>query len=89
MVEAAGGVTFAIMFLPYLSSAFVPTETMPSWLHPVAEHQPITPVIETVRGLLMGTPIGDSAGLAVGWCVGLLIFSTTLASVLYRRRTAR
>ncbi|WP_246159056.1 ABC transporter permease [Catellatospora sichuanensis] len=86
-VEAAGGVTFGVMFLPYVSSAFVPTETMPSWLHPVAEHQPVTPVIETVRGLLMGTPIGASAWLAVGWFAAITAISCTAAAMLFKRRT--
>lgn len=86
-VEAAGGVTFGVMFLPYVSSAFVPTETMPSWLHPVAEHQPITPVIETVRGLLMGTPIGISAWLAVGWFTLITVLAHGAAAALFKRRT--
>src|SRR5215470_11692240 len=53
--EAANGFTFFVMFLPYASSAFVPVDTMPGWLQGFAEHQPVTPVIETVRGLLLGT----------------------------------
>jgi ABC-2 type transport system permease protein len=56
--EAANGFTFIFMFLPYVSSAFVPPETMPSWLRWFAHNQPITPVTETVRGLLMRQPIG-------------------------------
>ena len=54
--EAANGFTFLILFLPYASSAFVPVDTMPTWLQGFAEHQPVTPVIETLRGLLLGTP---------------------------------
>jgi ABC-2 type transport system permease protein len=84
--EAAGGFTFFIMFLPYPSSAFVPIETMPSWIHGFAEHQPMTPVIESMRGLLLGTPIGDSAWLAAAWCLGILAVAVTAASVLFRRR---
>ena len=68
--EAASGYGFILLFLPYLSSAFVPVETMPDWLQWIAENQPITPIIETLRSLLMGTPMGDSAWWAVGWCVG-------------------
>lgn len=88
-VEAASGFTFMILFVPYVSSAFVPTATMPSWLRAFAENQPITPVIETVRGLLTGTPIGNNAWLAVGWFGGIGIVSFVLASWLFRRRTRR
>lgn len=84
-VDAASGYTFFVLFLPYVSSAFVPTETMPSWLRFVAENQPSTPVIETVRGLLMGTPIGASAWLAVAWCLGILVAGCLAASLLFRR----
>ena len=75
------------MFLPYASSAFVPIATMPSWIHGFANHQPITPVIETVRGLLLGTPIGNNGWLAVAWCTGILVVSVALCAVLFRRRT--
>jgi ABC-2 type transport system permease protein len=88
-VEGANGFTFAVLFLPYLSSAFVPTSTMPGALRAIADHQPITPVTETVRGLLLGTPIGSSALVAVAWCGGLLLVSYAGASALFRRRTAR
>jgi ABC-2 type transport system permease protein len=87
--EAASGFTFFVLFLPYLSSAFVPTETMPAVLQAIADHQPITPIIETVRGLLIGTPIGSSGWLAVAWCGGLLLVSYAAASTLFRRRMAR
>jgi ABC-2 type transport system permease protein len=87
-VDAASGATFAVTFLPYISSAFVPVDTMPGWLRPVAEHQPITPVIETVRGLLMGTPIGNSAVLAIAWFGGITLASFLAAVVLFKRRTA-
>ncbi|GAB2983296.1 ABC transporter permease [Saccharothrix stipae] len=85
-VESASALSFFMLFLPYLSSAFVPTHTMPSFLRGVSEHQPITPVIETVRGLLTGTPIGDQGWIATAWSVGLLLASFVLATALYRRR---
>jgi ABC-2 type transport system permease protein len=84
--EAANGFSFLVMFLPYASSAFVPISTMPSWVRGFAQHQPITPVIETVRGLLLGTPIGDNALLAVIWCAGILVVSIILCAVLFKRR---
>ncbi|HEY6592780.1 MAG TPA: ABC transporter permease [Asanoa sp.] len=87
-VDAAGGATFAVTFLPYLSSAFVPVDTMPSWLRPIAEHQPITPAVETVRGLLMGTPIGSSWWQAVGWFGAITVAAFVAAAVLFKRRTA-
>jgi ABC-2 type transport system permease protein len=87
-VDAASGATFGITFLPYISSAFVPVETMPAWLRPVAEHQPITPVIETVRGLLMGTPIGSSWWLALAWFGGITVASFLACALLFKRRTS-
>lgn len=82
--EAASGFTFGVLFLPYVSSAFVPTDTMPAVLHGFAEHQPVTPVIETLRALLLGTTY-DGVWLAVAWSVGLGVLGT-LASVLAHRR---
>jgi ABC-2 type transport system permease protein len=84
--EAASGFTFAIMFLPYVSSAFVPADSMPTWLQWFAENQPVTPVIETVRGLLMGTEIGTSAWLALAWCTAIAVVGFVWSTVLYRRR---
>lgn len=87
--EAANAFSFLVMFLPYVSSAFVPTDTMPAGLRAFAEHQPVTPVIETLRGLLMGTPVGSDAWIAVAWCAGLAVAGATGAALLFRRRTAR
>ena len=86
--EAAGGFTFFAMFLPYPSSAFVPVDTMPTWIHGFANHQPATPVIETLRGMLLGQPVGSSVWQAVAWCGGILAVSVALAGVLFRRRTS-
>jgi ABC-2 type transport system permease protein len=85
--DAASGFTFFILFLPYVSSAFVPTDTMPAVLHGFAEHQPITPIIETVRGLLMGAPIGNSAWIAIVWCAAILLVVAPISGRLFRRRT--
>jgi ABC-2 type transport system permease protein len=85
--EAAGGFTFFMAFLPYPSSAFVPIETMPTWLHGFAEHQPVTPVIESLRGLLLDTPVGASPWQALAWSGGIMLASVVLAGVLFRRRT--
>lgn len=85
--EAANGFTFFVSFLPYPSSAFVPIATMPTWLRGFAQYQPITPVIETLRGLLLGKPVGANPWLVLLWCGGILIVSITLSSLLFRRRT--
>jgi ABC-2 type transport system permease protein len=87
--EAASGFAFFLLFLPYVSSAFVPTDTMPSGLRAVADHQPITPLIETIRGLLTGTPIGSSAWQAVAWFGAITVVAFAGAAALFRRRTAR
>jgi ABC-2 type transport system permease protein len=84
--EAANGFTFFVTFLPYPSSAFVPIDTMPSWIHGFAEHQPFTPVIESVRGLLLDTPVGNAPWLALAWCGGILAVAIAASGYLFRRR---
>ncbi|MEU8796515.1 ABC transporter permease [Spirillospora sp. NPDC048819] len=85
--EAASGFTFFVLFLPYPSSAFVPVDTMPDWLHGFARNQPATPVIETVRGLLLDQPVGTRPWTALAWCAGILAVSVALSGILFRRRT--
>lgn len=87
--SAASGYGFVLLFVPYLSSAFVPTSTMPSWLQGVAEHQPITPVIETIRALLTGTPVGDKGWWALGWCAVILAGALMWCAIAFRRRGGR
>jgi ABC-2 type transport system permease protein len=86
--EAAGGFGFFMMSLPYPSSAFVPISTMPSWIHGVAQYQPVTPVIESLRGFLLGAPMGNSLWLALAWCGGILVVSVVASGILFSRRTA-
>jgi ABC-2 type transport system permease protein len=91
--EAANSVTFVIMFLPYLSTAFVPARTMTPVLRPIAANQPFTPVIETMRGLwtgrtVTGASLGHEALLAVAYCAVILAVSAASASYLFRRRSA-
>ncbi|HET6706766.1 ABC transporter permease [Amycolatopsis sp.] len=86
--EAASGFTFFVMFLPYPSSAFVPVHTMPAWIHGFADNQPFTPLIEALRGFLLGTPVGNSAWLALAWCAGILAVSVAATGRLFKRRTA-
>jgi ABC-2 type transport system permease protein len=85
--DAAGGYTFLIMFLPYASSAFVPVDTMPSWLHGFAHNQPVTPIIETMRGLLLDLPVGTNPARAIAWCSGIIAVSVVLSAVFFRLRT--
>jgi ABC-2 type transport system permease protein len=85
--ESAGAFSFLILFLPYLSSAFVPPETMPAGLQAIAEHQPVTPIIETLRSLMLGTPGGDAL-VALAWCLGFTAIGAVAAAALFRRRTA-
>lgn len=87
--EAAAGYGFILLFLPYLSSAFVPVATMPDWLQPIAEHQPITRVIETIRALLTDAPIGIEAWWAIGWCVAIIAVAAVWGAWLFARKAGR
>ncbi|MFB7449147.1 ABC transporter permease [Streptomyces sp. NPDC056194] len=69
--EAASNNAMPLIFLPLISSTFVPVGQMPGWFQPIAEYQPFTPAIETLRGLLLGTEIGHNGWLALAWCVAL------------------
>jgi ABC-2 type transport system permease protein len=91
--EAASSFTMVLMFLPYVSTAFVPADTLPAVLRPVAEHQPFTPVVETMRGLWMGhtstaASIGHEAALAVTYCLVALVGCGLAAAWLFRHRSA-
>jgi len=89
-LEAAQWVGFVLIFpLTFISSAFVPTRTMPAGLRVFAENQPITHVINAIRSLLVGTPMGNAAWLSVIWCTGIIIFSIPVATWLFKRRTSR
>jgi ABC-2 type transport system permease protein len=88
-VEAASNLPMPLILLPFLGSGFVPTESMPAGMAWFAEHQPFTPIIETLRGLFFGTAIGDSGLLAVAWCalIGLVGYRWSLS--LYNRDPSR
>ncbi|MDF2506700.1 MAG: multidrug transporter permease [Microbacterium sp.] len=87
--EGANGYGFVLLFLPYLSSAFVPVASMPEWLQPVAANQPITPIVETIRALLMDTPLQGEAWWAVGWCLAILLIAVVWGAWLFRRKAGR
>ncbi|ROQ36139.1 ABC-2 type transport system permease protein [Streptomyces sp. PanSC19] len=69
--EAASNNALPLIFLPLISSTFVPVDQMPGWFQPIAQYQPFTPAIETLRGLLLGTGIGHNGWLALAWCLAL------------------
>ncbi|MDN3020667.1 ABC transporter permease [Streptomyces sp. S.PB5] len=71
--EAASNNAMPLIFLPLISSAFVPVDSMPGWFQPIAEYQPFTPANETLRGLLLGTEIGNNGWIALAWCLALTV----------------
>ena len=84
--EGANGFSFFVTFMPYPSSAFVPIDTMPSWIQGFAKYQPFTPVIESVRGLLLDMPVGNAPWLALAWCGGILAVAVAASGYLFHRR---
>ncbi|HYG83958.1 MAG TPA: ABC transporter permease [Verrucomicrobiae bacterium] len=89
-VEAAAAVSFVVMFLPYISSAFVPVNTLPEWLHGVAQYQPITPIVETVRSLLIGTPVSDTTVFwAFAWPIIILVIAIAVATSILRHKARK
>ena len=87
-IDGASAFSYPLIFLPFVSSAFVPTATMPGPVRWFAENQPFTPIIETLRGLLFGTPIGNSGVIAVAWCVAISVLGFLWARRLYERDPA-
>ncbi|MBX9421757.1 MULTISPECIES: ABC transporter permease [Streptomyces] len=83
--EAASNMAMPLILLPLISSAFIPASTMPGWFQPIAEYQPFTPAIETLRGLLLGTEIGHNGWLALAWCLALTALGYFWSKALYNR----
>jgi ABC-2 type transport system permease protein len=88
-VETASNLPMFLILLPFLGSGFVPTDSMPTGVRWFAEYQPFTPVTETLRGLLLGTPIGNNGIIAVAWCAGIALLGYLWARRLYIRRPVR
>jgi ABC-2 type transport system permease protein len=88
-VETASNLPMFLLLLPFLGSGFVPTDSMPAGVRWFAEYQPFTPATETVRGLLLGTPIGHNAIIAVAWCAGIALLGYLWARRLYIRHPVR
>lgn len=87
-VDGVSGFSYPLVFLPFVSSAFVPTDGMPAAVRWFAEHQPVTSIVDTLRALLAEQPVGDAGPVALAWSVGLLVAAYALALRTYRRRTA-
>ncbi|MGV2919516.1 ABC transporter permease [Streptomyces sp. A1499] len=83
--EAAGNNALPLIILPLVSSAFVPVDAMPGWFQPIAEYQPFTPAIETLRGLLLGSEIGHNGWLTIAWCLGLAALGYLWSKALFNR----
>ncbi|WP_405691555.1 ABC transporter permease [Streptomyces sp. NBC_01185] len=83
--EAAGNSAMPLILLPLISSAFTPVDAMPGWFRPIAEYQPFTPAIETLRGLLLGTEIGHNGWLALAWTVALTALGYTWSTSAFKR----
>ena len=87
-VETASNTPMVLTLLPFLGSGFVPTDSMPAGLRWFAEYQPFTPVMETLRALLLGGPVGNHAVLAVAWCLGITLLAYLWAKSLFNRRAS-
>jgi len=85
-VEGATGFSYPLIFLPFISSAFAPTDSMPGPVRAFAEHQPVTSIVNTIQDLFAGQPVGTGIWTALAWCLGILVFGYVLAMVVYRRR---
>ncbi len=85
-VDGASAFSYPLIFLPFLSSAFVPTDTMPAPVAWFAEHQPVTPIVEAIRNLFAQQPVGSELAIALAWCFGILFVAVVGAMIVYRRR---
>lgn len=85
-VDGAGAFSYPIAFLPFISSAFVPTDTMPGPVRAFAEHQPVTSIVNTIRDLLAQQPVSADIWIGLAWCAGILIVAYALAMVTYHRK---
>jgi ABC-2 type transport system permease protein len=87
-VDGASAFSYPLIFLPFISSAFVVTATMPGPVRAFAEHQPVTPIVNTIRDLYTQQPVGTDIWIALAWCAGILIVAYTLAMATYHRKIA-
>ena len=87
-VDGAGAFAYPIIFLPFISSAFVPTDTMPGPVRAFAENQPVTSIVNAIRDLFAQQPVSTDIWIALAWCVGLLVVAYALAMATYHRKIA-
>lgn len=87
-MEGASAFSYPLIFLPFVSSAFVPTDTMPGPVRWFAEHQPVTPIVDAIRDLFAGQPVGSEIWVALAWCVGIFVVAYAFALAAYRRKIA-
>lgn len=87
-VDGAAAFSYPIIFLPFISSAFVPTASMPGPVHAFAENQPVTAIVNTIRALLERQPVGNGIWIALAWCLGVLLIAYACAMLSYRRKIA-
>ena len=85
-VDGASAFSYPLIFLPFLSSAFVPTDTMPGPLRAFAEHQPVTSIVNSLRALFTRQPVDTDIWTALAWCVGILVVAYVFATATYRRK---
>jgi ABC-2 type transport system permease protein len=85
-VDGAGAFAYPLIFLPFISSAFVPTESMPSVVRAFAENQPVTSIVEAIRALLSDQPLGNDIWIALAWCVGIMLVAYVFAMRAYKKR---
>jgi len=85
-VDGAGAFSYPIIFLPFVSSAFVPTESMPSGVRAFAENQPVTSIVDAIRALLSRKPVGNDIWIALAWCLGIMIVAYIFAMRVYKKR---
>jgi ABC-2 type transport system permease protein len=85
-VDGASGFSYALIFLPFISSAFVPTDTMPGPVRVFAENQPVTSIVNTIQDLFAQRPVGSDIWIALAWCLGVLVLAYVLAMAAYRRK---
>lgn len=86
-IEGATAFSYPLILLPFISSAFVPTDTMPVAVRVFAENQPVTAIVDALRALLAGQPTGSDVWVALAWCLGITGVAYVLAMLAYRRRT--
>ena len=87
-VDGAGAFSYPLIFLPFISSAFVPTESMPPVVRAFAENQPVTSIVEAIRALLSGQSVGNDIWIALAWCLGILVVAYVFAMLVYRHKVA-